>query len=367
MNRPRNSWLALAVCSVGVFVATARPHLVTADDKLRGVMLSAEQATAAMLRDIGATDANAVVLQLIGVSREQRQRELAAARRIQESGSVLYYWIEIARCPELADAHPEWMASLQGHDQWRRLFKDAPQPKKDVEVIKNYPWVPVLYEESFQAHLRRVEQLLDEMPTAKGVFLNDLQGAPSACGCGNPLCRWTADYGPIKTATPVGPDAAAQFVAAVKKLSPESEVIPVWVTECEEHDGAKDGFCAGVGCYKGICWKAWMEQLRPLAKQSERIAVLLPFRELGRDIRLYGDKAGWVRHGLESFQKMPAWHGAEPVPVRRLIAVLQGWDVSQAEIKAQQKHADEAGAEGYIVSRTEIDQTWQPRLYKVQR
>lgn len=367
MNHRRNSWLALLVCVAGVVVAMERPHRATADGRLRSVMLSAEQVTAAELHRIDDSADNAVVLQLAGVSEQQRRHELAAARLINESGLDLYYWIEIARCPELADAHPEWMASLQGHTQWRRFFKDAPQPKKDVEVIKNYPWVPVLYQESFQAHLRRVEKLLHEKPAAKGVFLNDLQGAPSACGCGNPLCRWTADYGPIKTATPLEPDAAAQFVAAVKKLSPESEVIPVWLTECEEHDGAKDGLCAGVGCYKGICWKAWTEQLMPLAKQSQRVGVLLPFDAFERELPRYGNKAGWVRFALESFQKMPPRRGGNAVPAQRLIAVLQGWDVSQAAIEAQQKQTNRAGAAGYIVSRTKIDQSWRPRLYKLPR
>ena len=37
-------------------------------------------------------------------------------------------------------------------------------------------------------------------------FLNDLQAAPSACGCGNTFCRWTPDYGPIRTATELPPE-----------------------------------------------------------------------------------------------------------------------------------------------------------------
>ncbi|MBP85683.1 MAG: hypothetical protein CMJ64_03040 [Planctomycetaceae bacterium] len=97
----------------------------------------------------------------------------------------------------------------------------------------------ILNKEPFQQQLQRVEKLLADRAQPKGVFLNDLQGAPSACGCGNHLCRWTTDYGKIRTATRLGNDAPAAFVVAVKKLLPQSNVIPVWTTECEEHDTAR--------------------------------------------------------------------------------------------------------------------------------
>ena len=37
------------------------------------------------------------------------------------------------------------------------------------------------------------------------------------------------------------------------------------------------------------------------------------------------------------------------------------------EIEAQKKQASQAGASGYIVSKTKIDQSWQPRIHKVDR
>ena len=55
----------------------------------------------------------------------------------------------------------------------------------DDEVVKTYPWVPVLSREGFDAQLARVRKLLDGLPRPAGVFLNDLQAAPSACGCGH--------------------------------------------------------------------------------------------------------------------------------------------------------------------------------------
>lgn len=286
-----------------------------------------------------------------------------AAKLISSSNLELNYWIEVARCPQLADAHPEWMASLQTHDEWRRFFPDAPKPGVD-QVAKTYPWVPILCREPFAAQLDRVKSLLASKPKAAIVFLNDLQGAPSACGCGSPLCRWTSDYGEKRTATPLGDDAAALFVNAVKKVVPASSVIPVWTTECEKHDGADDGLCAGVGCFDGICWKAYTKQLMPLQQTSEKLAVLVPFREFQRDLPRYGEKAGWVRHAIESFAKLPPQRGGEEVPASRLIAVLQGWDVKPEEVAAQVLRSQQSGAHGYIVAYARIEQSWQPRLVR---
>ena len=332
-------------------------------DRLNGVLLSSAMASADRLRSLAAARNNAVVIELRGNSDASRKREAAAAKRVTQFNLDLYYWIEIARSPELADAHPEWMASLQGHQEWRRLFKNVPIPEAD-EVVKVYPWTPILYKEAFHAHLQRVQRLLKDVPEAKGIFLNDLQGAPSACGCGNPLCRWTADYGPIRTATPLGPDAAARFIASVEELAPKSHVIPVWVTECEQHDGAKDGLCAGVGCFKGICWTAYTEQLMPVVRRSNRVGVLLPFRAFQRDLPIYGEKAGWISHGIKSFETMPPRHKGKAVPSSRLVAVLQGWDVTDEDVAAQIRMAEKSGVKGYVVSYLKIDQSWQPRVVK---
>lgn len=365
MNNPNKilSALLLVAAAACPTSADAQTQERKPANHLQAALLSATEVDADRLRSLANTGHNAVVIELRGDTDASRERERAAAESVKKSQLDLFYWIEIARNPALADAHPKWMASLQGHQQWRRLFKDVPDPE-DNEVVKVYPWVPVLYKEAFEAHLERVERLLKDNPEPKGVFLNDLQGAPSACGCGNPLCRWTTDYGPIRTATRLGPDAAARFVAAVEKLVPESQVVPVWVTECEEHDGAKDGLCAGVGCFKGACWKAFTAQLMPVAGESDRLGVLLPFRAFQRDLPIYGAKAGWIGQGISSFQKMPPRHNGKAIGASRLLPVLQGWDVSKEEIAAQIRMAEESGAAGYVVSYLKIDQGWQPRIIK---
>ena len=364
---PPNSCVAkLSLLGAALVALTARgqTHVVTATDRpsLQGALLAAQQATNEKLQSLRQSGMNAVVIELAGIRPAGRQRENAAAKRVHQSKLDLYYWIEVARCPELADAHPEWMASLQGHSQWRRLFADAPHPK-DNEVIKNYPWVPILNSEAFTAQQDRIRQLLEDRPKPKGVFLNDLQGAPSACGCGNTLCRWTTDYGPIRTATKLGADAAARFVDSIRERIPGVSVIPVWTTECEEHDGAQDGACAGVGCFHGICWKAYSDQLEPVARQNGQLGVLMPYVAFGRDLPIYGERASWIQHAVGTFQAMPPRHNRESVPASKLIAILQGWDVTQDQITAQIRIARASGVADYVVALAKIRQDWEPRVF----
>ncbi len=366
---PRNS-LALAVVTLSGILANAtvaanegqRSNTVPV---FRGALLSAGQATRARIEELRAAGTSAIVVKLDGAPQELGRQARRVAGSARRSHLALYYWIEVARCPELADAHPEWMASLQGHVEWRRFFPRAPQPADD-EVVKTYPWVPILSRETFEAQLQRVRQLLFDLPQPDGVFLNDLQGAPSACGCGNPLCRWTSDYGKKRTTTPLGENAAALFVRAVRELLPDSAVIPVWTTECEEHDGVPDGLCAGVGCFRGICWQAYTAQLRPVERNSERLAVLLPYRAFQRELPIYERKAGWIHDALKSFATMPPLHGGRAIEASRLIAVLEDWNGDAADVETQIRVATDSGAAGYIVAHAKIEQSWEPKLVKWQ-
>src|SRR5262249_42441253 len=209
---------------------------------LKVALLAPEQVSEEKLASLKAEDYTAAAISL---SESNPRAQSSAATQISRSAFALYYWIEIGRNPALADAHPEWMASIQTHEEYRRFFPELPKLKTN-QVVKNYPWVPVLYQETFPVHLDRVKHLLEGKPQPAGVFLNDLEGARSACGCGNHLCRWTTDYGPLKTATRLPNDAAAQFVAKVEKLAPNAKIIPVLTSECEEVDTKT--LCAGVNC-----------------------------------------------------------------------------------------------------------------------
>jgi hypothetical protein len=344
-------------------VAAAAPPVVPPpppDGKLRATLLTAGRATRSAIERARRDGCSALALRLSEADDPAALRE--AAGRARAAGMGLYYWIEVGRCPALADAHPEWMASLQGHREWRRLFPSAPEPGPG-EVVKNYPWVPIASREAFDGHLARVRRLLAAVPKPRGLLLNDLQAAPSSCGCGNAQCRWTADYGPIHTTTPLGEDAAGRFVTAVRGLAAGVEVVPVWTTECEKDDGGKEARCAGVSCFEGTCWKAWTAQLMPVAKVAPRMGALTLLRTFAREEPVWGGKAAWVGHALRTFETMPPVRGGQPLGAGRIIAVLEAWSGGQETLRAQLRHVAEAEAGGYVIARIPIDQRWEPRVY----
>ncbi len=349
--------VAVLVAASGAVQGLAAPPRVP---PMQGVLVTPQAVTPTRLRSLRQQGINTVALELADSTAAAPVR--TAVKRIREAGLAPYYWIEVGRSPALADRHPEWMASLQGHPEWRRLFPRAPQPR-DGEVVKNYPWVPILYQETFIAHLQRIERLLHGLPAVTGIFLNDLQAAPSACGCGNVLCRWTPDYGPIQTATRLPNNAAARFVAAVRRLAPATTVIPVWTTECEE--GEKDAACAGVACFQGACWRDYTTQLMPVAQECDTLATLCLSRAFGRDRPRHGSAAEWIPRTLASFSTMPSKRGGQSISLERVVAVLEGWDVTEAERQAQVRQCREAEVKSYLIALTPIDQRWESRLVPV--
>lgn len=355
------------LAALGIFAATP-PAIADAlathsgASTLAAALIEDADASPSRLEELKTSGTNTVVFPLSSSSDKAKEAIRAAAANAKQAGLALGYWIEVARSPELADEHPEWMASLQTHDEWRRFFPDAPRPQAD-QVAKTYPWVPILSRAPFKAQRERVLALIASLPAAELIFLNDLQGAPSACGCGNPLCRWTSDYGKRRTTVPLGDDAAALFILQIQKASPNSEIIPVWTTECEEHDGRPNGLCAGVGCFNGICWNAYTRQLMPVAETSKRIAVLAPYKAFQRDIPRYGaEEASWVGFAIKTFETMPPRHGGSAIPSSRMIAVVQGWDVTAKQIDAQRMAATRAGASGFVIAYDKIDQSWSPKI-----
>ena len=303
---------------------------------------------------------NSIVLELVD---DGPQEELIqAAKLIEKFEMRLEYFIEVARSPKLAESQPQLMASLQGHQEWRRLYPDFPELEPG-HVVKTWPWVPIVYRGAFDAQLKRLETLMASLPTPNRIWLHDLQGGPSCCGCGHPLCRWTGDYGPIHTAELMGDDAASQFVKNVQTKFPTSDVVPIWTIECEEED--QHDVCGGVGCYNGICWKAWNKQLTPLANSTDLVGVSCFYKEYGRDLPRYHTPAGWIRFAIEGFETMRRKHEATGLPPNRLVAVLQGWEVSQDEVDAQIDAAQAAKTHGILLVVSKQDQSWRPKSLKV--
>jgi hypothetical protein len=267
----------------------------------------------------------------------------AAART---AGPDLYYWIEVGRAPALAEAHPEWTASLGMHADWRERFPGAALPKEG-EVAKAFPWVPITTREAFDAQRARVERLLASASGPhRGVFLNDLQGGPSSCGCGNVQCRWATDYHVPATATALkGDDIAARFVGQIARAVP---VIPVWTTECEPADlpDAERGtrLCGDVPCARGACPKFFAAQWTALtATHRGPVALLALRREFGR-----ADPA-WIDAAADSLD--PAF------PRERLWLVVEPPDAAAARALAARIRAA-----GIVVAQARVDQSYEPRI-----
>ncbi|MBI4325395.1 MAG: hypothetical protein HY674_09040 [Chloroflexi bacterium] len=314
----------------------------------------------------------------VAVVLDESHEEAAYSKAAQvtlEAKLDLFYWIEVGRNPQMAAAHPEWMASLGMHDDWQKRFPKAALPKKG-EVAKAFPWVPITYQEAFEAHLVRINRLLELVPKEyRGLLLNDLQVGPASCGCGNLQCRWATDYQVPATATPlVGSDIAARFVTAVRQRTGAKAIIPVWTTECEDvdlpadkrADGKSTGYCGAVACHHGLCPIEFAKQWEALDKSHQGpIALLALHREFERARPEYGGGAGWVKAAVEYLGKIPVQEGNISLAKDRLWLVVQGYDCSSDEEKAARQAAVKAGAGVVVVARTRIDQSYEPRLVRV--
>ncbi len=122
--------------------------------------------------------------------------------------------------------------------------------------------------------------------------------------------------------------------------------------------------CGSVWCHRGYCWQYYEQQLDLLIPEIERLGALVPFKALDRDLPVYKKKAGWITWVLGSYRALPPHKKKKIVEPRQLLAVLQGWNVTEAEIKAQIQRTKDAGAGGYLLSLIEIDQSWEPKIIK---
>jgi hypothetical protein len=338
----------------------AQTRTSTLPSGYRGIVVGVSEVSEQSIHQWKKQDWQQVVLMLDDESDSAKVAQ--ACEKIRAAKLNIEYFWEVARSPKIADENPQWMASLQGHDEWRRLFPDFPATASN-EVAKIYPWVPICYQESFEAQLNRIRERLKELPEPDRVWLHDLQAAPSACGCGHPLCRWTGDYGPIHTAEPLGDSAAADFINQLHERLPKVEFVPIWLTECEEEDEHET--CGGVGCFDGICWKAWTRQLSAIEQVSPVLGVSCFYKAHERDLPRYGETAAWIKSSVSFFETVPARKKSSSVKPDRLVVVLQGWDVSKEEIAAQVSNAMESQARGILLVQPKVDQSWEPRIYKL--
>lgn len=291
-----------------------------------------------------------------------------AGSLIERAGWPHYHWVEVGRCPLLANEHPRWMASLGMHSDWQQKYPGSKRPAEG-EVAKAYPWVPIGYQVTFAAHLDRIEKLLVRAaPDYRGLLLNDLQGGPAACGCGNVRCRWALDYHvPSHAGEQVGDDAAARFLKRVGQLTHNKELIPIWTTECEEIDlpGTENGtgLCGKVECAHTTCPRAFARQWRSLiGGHRGSIGLLGLHRQLQQPGARGQPSANWVAAPLEYVDQIAGAAKEERLTRERVWLVVEGWDLPVAEAFAVRTKALALQVAMIVVARTQIDQSFEPRV-----
>ena len=221
-----------------------------------------------------------------------------------------------------------------------------------------------------------MDELLIRVPDSyRGLLLNDLQGGPASCGCGNLQCRWAIDYGVPATATKEGADdAAARFVSEVRKLTPGKQIVPIWMTECEERDlpaakapnGKSTGLCGNVHCATGTCPQAFATQLRALVDaHPQPLGLLTAQQSCGRDAEIYGGPTGWISASvayLDSISLAPV----RRLPHEQLWLVVQGTAKNRETEMAPRKAALSQQPGAVIVARVPLDQSFEPRIMTVE-
>lgn len=360
---PQTEVISVADAEQAAMPARRKPAL--------GIIARPEEVTAELAAQWAANGADRLAVILDATKNRSRYAQAAAAAA--KAGLDLYYWVEVARCPELANAHPRWMASLGLHRDWHARFPDTPIPAEG-EVAKAWPWVPIGYAQAYAAQLDRVSRLLDDaVGDYRGVLLSGLQGGPASCGCGNLQCRWALDYGvPATTERLAGDDTAAKFLADLAARLPNRLLVPIWVTECEEADlpakqsptGRSTGLCGSVPCARGTCPKAFAAQWQALAStHAGPIGLLALQHQFERQGSLCQSPGAWAFGPIAYLDAVLAAQGGEPVPHDRLWLVVE--PEPDKSLSLLTGAASDRGVAVIWIALTKLDQSYEPRIVRV--
>jgi len=166
-----------------------------------------------------------------------------------------------------------------------------------------------------------------------------------------------------------GDHVVARFLAEVRQRVGNKTVIPVWTTECESVDLPADknrgrpgtGLCGTVGCATGACPDQFTRQWSALVSSHDGpIALLALHRALQRTQPEFGGGPAWVTNTIAYLgQTLPA-HGAKPISTDRLWVVVEGSPSSDETVARDL--ASKAGVGAVIVARTQMDQSYEPRM-----
>lgn len=337
---------ALGSCGLVLLVACAAGP-ARERGPLRAVLIDAAEAQPARIAAITAQGERCVLLRL-----DESARNLAAAvGAVRAHGCQVGYWLEVGRSPTLAESHPELVAPLEGHEGWRHAYPTVPVPGPG-EIVRAFPWVPISCKEAWLLQLTRTAALLAEAPPVDHVFLNDLQDAPSSCGCGNLLCRWTPLARKTRVGTPLPRNYAAEFAASVRRIARGARVVAVLASECESTD--QSGPCGGVDCAASPCWQQLAIAWGAVAADPEPIGLLALARTFRKPADWPSDRVAWLR----------GWSLAKGHAERPLLPVLQAWGGDEAHARREAEACLRSGAAGYVLALDPVEQSITPRVVR---
>ena len=213
-------------------------------------------------------------------------------------------WISVARDPEAAAAHPEWMHAPQHHEWLERYPNYTGQHPALVA-----PYIGLNTRPAFDHALARAADLISKAPWATRVWVADIQGPPMGCGCGNPCCRsWDNAPGEKVAATAYDNPQVLfplEFFLSLQRLTPGRTLIPVLCPECErgiDLSGAEDpdgphgtNLCRGIPCVRPCALDFWPSLLAAFRNATEEIGLLLATEALEKNHPVYGAPRSWPR------------------------------------------------------------------------
>ena len=220
-------------------------------------------------------------------------------------GLQTHAWIQVARDPEAANLHPEWMHCPQ-HHEWLQRFPEYQEGHPAVVQ----PYIGLNTRAAFDYALEKTTRLIEGADWATRIWLANIQGPPMGCGCGNPSCRsWDNAPGPKLASTPYDrPEILfpLEFYSALAAAVPNADLVPVLCPECERFislDGVDDpdgpegtDLCMSIPC-GSICTNQYFPQLlHGFRDRCEHVGLLLMVDALEKNHPVFGAPRAWATH-----------------------------------------------------------------------
>lgn len=212
-------------------------------------------------------------------------------------------WLQVARDPQAALAHPEWMHCPQ-HHEWLRLFPDY--TGGHPALVSHYIGLNTV--DAFQYGQRRVAGFAQANGWLTRLWLADIQGAPMGCGCGNPCCRsWDNAPGAKLAPTPYEHPTLLfplEFYKTLRATLGSVEIVPILCPECERGitlDGVADpdgpegtNLCQGIPCVRP-CALDYFPALSQAFRHETQTGLLLMSDALGKNHPIFGEPRAWAK------------------------------------------------------------------------